>query len=505
MKNIIGFFLGLTLVLSAASTAHAEFNQAPDSGWPTVNGTVRVVLPANDGSVYIGGEFTMVGSSTRNRVARILANKTVDPNFNPNISGGDAYVHSLVLSPNGSTLYAGGSFTTVNGGTSRNNLAAFSILNGVATSFNPNIGGETVNALTFSSLGTLYVGGVFETVNGSTTRNGVAAFTPATTSTATNFNPNLGVGGYANNVLLSLNGATLYVGGTFTSVNGGTPRTHLAAFSTAGTGTATNFAPTIGNIGPVINSLALNASGTILYAGGDFASVNGFNRQDIIAFPVNSTGTITNLDIRSNDVVLNIGLSKDSQTLYAAGSFTHVQGGTAARNDLASFTVAGTGAITTFNPNVDGYLRDLAISSSGTKLYIGGGFNAIGGNSAFSNFAVFTALDIVAPVVTLLGPSEMTIRIEDSYVDPGVIAIDETDGDITANVVVSGSVNTSTLGTYLLTYTATDAALNSASTTRTVNVVPRCKKARKNCPPPPERPAAIESVGVVTKKNPSLR
>ena len=55
--------------------------------------------------------------------------------------------------------------------------------------------------------------------------------------------------------------------------------------------------------------------------------------------------------------------------------------------------------------------------------------------------------------------------------DPGVEAHDVRDGNITSDVVVSGTVDVNTTGTYTLTYTVSDAAGNEASLTRTVNVV----------------------------------
>ena len=54
---------------------------------------------------------------------------------------------------------------------------------------------------------------------------------------------------------------------------------------------------------------------------------------------------------------------------------------------------------------------------------------------------------------------------------PRVEAHDVRDGNITADITVSGTVDVNTTGTYTLTYTVSDAAGNEASITRTVNVV----------------------------------
>jgi len=77
--------------------------------------------------------------------------------------------------------------------------------------------------------------------------------------------------------------------------------------------------------------------------------------------------------------------------------------------------------------------------------------------------------DMLPPVVTLNGASSITVELGTAFTDPGASATDLKDGAL--SVSVSGSVDTSTVGSYTLTYSATDAAGNSATATRTVNVV----------------------------------
>jgi hypothetical protein len=58
------------------------------------------------------------------------------------------------------------------------------------------------------------------------------------------------------------------------------------------------------------------------------------------------------------------------------------------------------------------------------------------------------------------------------WVDPGATALDNVDGDITAKIIVTGTVNVAALGTYVITYNVKDAAGNPAKVaTRTVRVV----------------------------------
>ncbi len=76
--------------------------------------------------------------------------------------------------------------------------------------------------------------------------------------------------------------------------------------------------------------------------------------------------------------------------------------------------------------------------------------------------------DTTAPVVTLIGEATVTITVGDTYTDAGATATDETDGTLTP--VMSGTVNTSVAGTYTITWSATDAAGNTGTATRTVVV-----------------------------------
>ena len=49
--------------------------------FPQVNRTIRATVSDGAGGWYIGGDFTRVGGVTRNRIAHILADFTVDPSL----------------------------------------------------------------------------------------------------------------------------------------------------------------------------------------------------------------------------------------------------------------------------------------------------------------------------------------------------------------------------------------------------------------------------------------
>jgi hypothetical protein len=90
------------------------------------------------------------------------------------------------------------------------------------------------------------------------------------------------------------------------------------------------------------------------------------------------------------------------------------------------------------------------------------------GNSSSATRTV-NVVDTTPPVVTVTGANPMTVECHTPFVDPGATASDACNGSL--SVVTTGTVNANVPGSYTLTYKATDAAGNSASTTRTVNVV----------------------------------
>ena len=81
--------------------------------------------------------------------------------------------------------------------------------------------------------------------------------------------------------------------------------------------------------------------------------------------------------------------------------------------------------------------------------------------------------DTTAPVISLIGASTIDITVSGTYNEQGATANDNIDGNISANIIISGVVNTNTVGTYFVTYNVSDAAGNAAAQViRTVNVNP---------------------------------
>ena len=93
--------------------------------------------------------------------------------------------------------------------------------------------------------------------------------------------------------------------------------------------------------------------------------------------------------------------------------------------------------------------------------------DAVGNESVVTR--TVTVQDTTAPVIELSGDKTVTLDLGQAYLEPGFIANDTVDGNITDQVVVSGNLRFE-VGTYEITYTVTDAAGNKATATRTVKV-----------------------------------
>lgn len=95
-----------------------------------------------------------------------------------------------------------------------------------------------------------------------------------------------------------------------------------------------------------------------------------------------------------------------------------------------------------------------------------------GNNTSVTRTVVVTeapVVDTTAPVITIIGDAEINITQGTAYTDRGATAKDSIDGVVA--VTTTGSVDTNTLGTYTIRYSASDVAGNLASKSRKVHVI----------------------------------
>lgn len=307
---------------------------------PLFDGTVLTMAISPDGSkLYVGGTFNLVDSVSRTFLAVFNLSNNQLTTFSPTING---TINTIVISPDGSKLYIGGEFTDIDNGTdyTRNNLASFDITNGSITEFNPMLDTDVMSMAISSDGSTLYAGGTFTSVNnGDFTRNYAAAFN-TTTSVATSWNPDLN--GEVSSMIIS--GSTIYVGGDFGIVNQGTTpkdRGYLAAFNLTD-GTTTSWDPFVDGR---VYSLAL--SNSILYAGGEFMNINNgiYPRPYLASFNI-TDGSATDWNPIMSNSVKALAFSPDGNILYIGGLFQGL-GDYGTLNYLASYSPASSSSVTT--------------------------------------------------------------------------------------------------------------------------------------------------------------
>lgn len=95
-------------------------------------------------------------------------------------------------------------------------------------------------------------------------------------------------------------------------------------------------------------------------------------------------------------------------------------------------------------------------------------------------------IDHTGPYIKLNGSNKMTVSVGEEFKDPGIFNVrDDKDGDLNIkDVYIKGTVNTNKIGTYQITYTASDSLENETTVTRTVEVINKLsstvKKATKD-------------------------
>jgi hypothetical protein len=297
----------------------------PVATYPKPNGAVRCCAPDGAGGWYIGGDFTRVGAFTRNRLAHIKPDGTVDDAWNPDAG---STVNALAVS--GSTVYVGGAFTTL-GGTSRNRLAAIST-DGTLAAWDPTANG-TVNALAVSD-STVYVGGAFTTIGGSPCGYLAQFGTSSTTVLVSSANPSA----YGSSVTFTATVAPAAASGTVTFKDGAT---------TLGTGTLSGGTATYSTSALSAGSHSITAE----YGGdADYAtSTSSALTQTVNKATPNVTTWPTATAITYDQTLASSTLSGGAAT--PTGSFAWTTSSTAPNAGTASqsvtFTPTDTGNYTT--------------------------------------------------------------------------------------------------------------------------------------------------------------
>lgn len=208
------------------------------------------------------------------------------------------------------------------------------------------------------------IGGDFTTVGGRP-RNHIAAIR-ADGKLDLTFNPDVDGTVYA--VAGSADGSTVYVGGRFATA-GGAARANLAAVSgTTGAALPSWTADTTGTTPEV---LALAVTGNRLYVGGRFGGIDATDRKRIVAVDATIGEVIKTFKPNPNPAAVKfLAASPDGSRVFAGGAFDTI-GGQSRPAGIAELH-ADTGLATPFSPaGVGSVVVAMGVSPTADRLYFG--------------------------------------------------------------------------------------------------------------------------------------
>lgn len=346
-----------------------------DANWsPSFSGALRALALGDNGSVYVGGQFSLVGDETRLSAVAIDASGNVGA---PIDAEQPSYANVLAVQPTGGVI-VGGPFLRADG-FARLGLLRLAADGSLDPDWNPSPGSGNVWALAIGENGgDVYVGGEFSNIGGQP-RNNLAKLSGSGSGAADPlWNPS--PGDLVTSLAVDDSGA-VFVGGLFSPYEGGPQYSiggqtnkYLAKLSGTGTGGADpDWRPEPNS---AVDALAIDADGSV-YVGGQFSAIGGEARAYIAKVAVSGAGAADADWDPSADARVH-GLTLDGQgAIYASGFFTTVGG--LSRSHLAKVSASGSGAVdTNWNPSPNGRVHGLAIAQDGS-LYVGGGFTTIGG------------------------------------------------------------------------------------------------------------------------------
>lgn len=350
------------LVVSAPAQAVVPIN--PDSAMWGVNGRVRAVLETPD-AIYIGGSFSAVVSPSGQTLPRknlaALNPATGQPlAFAPQLN---RIVLELAVSPDGSTLYAGGTFTRV-GSVNRGRMAAWDTTTGSLLPYDVKAD-AAVEAIAVTG-STVYLGGAF-TALGAVQRSRLAA-TDGAANVLPGFNP--GADDVVHDMVVQPGSGDLVVGGLF-GVLGGQPQARRMALVRMSNGAVTAMAD---RVPYEVYGVAATATQIFFAGAGGGGHVHAYDaasrRQQWL--------TLSNGDAHS--------VTYQNGVLYVGGHFTAVSGRPASH--VAALNPA-TGEVRDFPIKVNSNLGVFTTSTYNGHLSVGGDFTKINGKDR-SHYARFT-------------------------------------------------------------------------------------------------------------------
>lgn len=350
--------------LNQDGTVDAIFGE----GHAGADGSVGALAVQSDGKILIGGRFTNIAGSPRNRIARLHADGGLDDGFGKDLAGADESVGEILLLSDERILISGG-FTHLNGDPSAH-IARLNRGGTLDESFDASISGRFawVRSLAVQPDGKLLAGGRFTLVHGEP-RKGVARLHPDG-GLDEEFHPQSGgLNPWVKTMALQPDGNIL-IGGSFRKING-ERQSNLARLHPDGSLDSTFRAELAG--APFFDAIAVQPDGRIIAGGGYF---DAERKQGIVR--LHPDGSVdTSFTPPEMDFVHAIAIQPDGKILIGGFLYFYPYG----RSGIARLNPDGTWD-TTFGEGLKGTgggsVYSMILQDDG-KILLGGRFTMVNG------------------------------------------------------------------------------------------------------------------------------
>ena len=354
-QQVNGFAQGRLALINSDASLDLTFNQ---NGIGAVGGNINDVILTSQGTMFVGGTFTQFNGISKNRIARLNSDGSVDPAFTYTPPNSNTVIKDLEYLNDGRLVVSGNQTATVNDSVTRLNVDG-----SIDSAFSGKIGrNERVRKIVQAPDGKIFIAGEFRTVLG-VTRVSLARLN-SDGSLDTSFVP------YFNNSgnlriesLVVQNDGKVVIG--FYGLFG------MKRLNTDGSQDTTFVFP-LSVSASVVYDIVITPSGGFMIAG-----LLGQN-QYVVRLNANGSFDNTMTPAQPNGAVNKIQLLGDG-SYYLCGDFTQV--GVIFRGRVAKFNADGT-LNTVFNPlgGANAGVFDCKVQTNG-KLVIGGYFTSINGSN----------------------------------------------------------------------------------------------------------------------------
>jgi uncharacterized delta-60 repeat protein len=367
-KILIGGNFGICNGVSNVRIARLNTDGSLDGSFSSgsgFNNNVRSIAIQSDGKILVGGDFIDYNGTTKNRIARLNNNGSLDTPFATNV---DAPVYSILIQSDGKIII-GGDFGNVNS-TGRIRLARLNTDGTLDAGFMVSAGANLIiRCMALQSDGKIIIGGNFTTYAG-VTHNRIARV-ETNGSLDIYFDLLGGADGIVSAIAIQSDGKII-LGGNFTKYNSQTYN-RIIRLNTDGT-IDNAFNPGTG-ANAYIRTIAIQSDGKIV-VGGDFTNFNGNTVGRLVR--LNSDGSLDGTFFSSggNQSITSLAIQTDGKILVG-GYFTTFN--SVSKNRIARLNSDGTLDIS-FNTSADSYINAIALQSDG-KIIIGGDFGNVNSTS----------------------------------------------------------------------------------------------------------------------------